>query len=38
MLANLLTEYASVFSRHDTDLGHLKGIYHRIVTVDDTPV
>ena len=38
MLANLLTEYASVFSRHDTDLGHLKGIYHRIVTIDDTPV
>ena len=38
MLANLLTEYASVFSLHDMDLGHLKGINHRIVTIDDTPV
>ena len=38
MLANLLTEYTSVFSRHDTDLEHLKYIYHRMVTIDDTLV
>ena len=31
-LANLLTEFALKFSKGDLDLGHFKGVYHRIIT------
>ena len=35
-LTNLLTKYALVFSCYDTDLGHLKDVYHKVITIDDT--
>ena len=37
-LANLLSEFAFIFSKSDTDLGHFKAVYHRIVTRNDEPI
>ena len=37
-LANLLSEFAFIFSKSDTDLGHFKAVYHRIVTRKDEPI
>ena len=31
-LANLLGEFATIFWKSDTDLGHFKAVYHRIIT------
>ena len=37
-LANLLTEFALIFSKGDMDLGHFKGVYHRIITRNTEPL
>ena len=37
-LANLLTEFALIFSKGDLDLGHFKGAYHRIITRNTEPL
>ena len=37
-LANLLREFAFIFSKSDSDLGHVKAVYHRIVTRNDEPI
>ena len=36
-LANLLSKFAFIFFKSDTDLGHFKA-YHRIVTRNDEPI
>ena len=37
-LANLLGEFATIFSKSDTDLGHFKAVYHRIITRNNDPI
>ena len=37
-LANLLTKFALIFSKGDLDLGHFKGVYHRIITRNTEPL
>lgn len=37
-LANLLGEFATIFSKSDTDLGHFKAVYHHIVTRTDEAI
>ena len=37
-LANLLGEFATIFSKSDTDLGHFKAVYHHIITRNNDPI
>ena len=37
-LANLLSAFAFIFSKSDTDSGHFKAVYPRIVTRNDEPI
>ena len=37
-LANLLGEFATIFSKNDTDLCHFKAVYHRIITRNNDPI